>query len=100
MELREPITLIAGQTLDCTTGAYSGKKVVALSPVGVVSKVCARAYGNTTGKSMDYANAGVFVADGSTAADLAGFTPFPYGFDKVVVPAGSTPVICWLEFAR
>ena len=100
MELREPITLIAGKTLDCTSGVHKGKKVVALSPVGVVSKVCARAYGNTTGQSMDYASAGVFTADGSTSADLASFTPFPYGYDKVVVPAGSTPVICWLEFVR
>ena len=98
MNQTQTITLVAGQTLDCTSsGKYNGKKVVALVPVGVVSKVCARTFGNTAGQAMDYASAGVFNADGSTAADIAAFTPHPLGFDKVVVPAGSTPVICWMD---
>ena len=95
---RDSKTLLAGQTLDCTSGTYSGKKVVAMLPVGYGAKCCARSFGNTTGAAMDYATTGVYAADGSTAADVPGFTPDEIGFDKVTVPAGSSPVKLWLDF--
>lgn len=98
MEQRETVTLIAGETLDCTTGARLGRKVVALIPVGYGAKACARTCGNTTGAKQDYATTGVYAADGSTAADVAGYTPHPIGFDMVTLPAGSSPVICWMDY--
>ena len=53
MEQRETVTLIAGETLDCTSGARLGRKVVALIPVGYSAKACARTCGNTTGAKQD-----------------------------------------------
>ena len=98
MEQRETVTLIAGETLDCTTGARLGRKVVALIPVGYSAKACARTCGNATGAKQDYATTGVYAADGSTAADVTGYTPHPVGFDMVTLPAGSSPVICWMDY--
>ena len=99
MEQRDTITLLAGETLDCTSGAYRGKKVVAMLPVGYGAKCCARSFGNATGAKLDYATTAVYAANGSTAADVVGFTPDEIGFDKVTVPAGSSPVKLWLDFS-
>ena len=98
MAMQDVKTLVAGETLNCTEGAYAGRRVVALIPVGYGAKVCARTCGNAGGAKQDYATTGVYAANGSTAADLPGYTPSVIGFDLVTVPAGSQPVTCWMEY--
>ena len=98
MHQGETVTLIAGQTLNCSAGGkYAGRKVVALLPVGYGAKCCARMFGNSGAVVQDYATTGVYAADGSTAADVVAFTPNPRGYDKVTVPAGSSPIVCWMD---
>lgn len=97
----EVVTLLAGQSLDCSTGAYniSDMYVESIISTGVSIDVAARTKENEAGELRDHAVNGVFSpTDGNCPTYYGSVLPGP--FDKVYVKSGSTAVRCILKSAR
>ena len=90
------VTLLAGQSLDITTGTYLGYriKIGSVTVAGAGSLFQARAFGNTAGAVSDYSTTGIYT--GATAQCLPTSQGVITGnWDKVFVSSSSAfPIIC------
>lgn len=88
------ITLLAGESIDVTTGLYgeaSSAYIDRIVPDGFGAQLSARTRGNVDGEKRDRSTTGVFVAgDNSKVLDAPSMVQGP--FDKVYNGSASIPV--------